>query len=47
MNGLVDEMLYYQTYDNNADRGIDYTGGEMIEHFDSRIGYVEVLQDGV
>ena len=40
-------MLYYQTYDNDADRGIDYTGGEMIRHFGSGIGYVEILQDGV
>ena len=45
-DGLVDEMLYYQTYDNNADVGIGYTGGEVTKHIDSRIGYVEVLQDG-
>ena len=45
-DGLVDEMLYYQTYDNNADVGIGYAGGEVTKHIDSRIGYVEVLQDG-
>ncbi|MEC7983748.1 MAG: hypothetical protein VX278_01210 [Myxococcota bacterium] len=45
-DGLIDEKMHYITWNNDADRGINYQGGELKRSLAVGVRYIEMRQDG-
>ncbi len=45
-DGRIDEKLYYVTFDNDLDKGINYRGGGSTRHLSAGVRYLEKWVDG-